>query len=174
MKKFAALFLTLGLITGIFGFKAVLFFKDQVMLKKYSAIKLIHPDCKREWFDAIYQECERNGIEEIEVLPGVMRKGYIVIAAITKAESNWKTGAYSEAGARGLMQVMAKYHLPKGTDPKVLYDPIICIEYGVKIFADNLVSSKGNFVRALSMYERGNNKNINVDYISRIWENLYE
>lgn len=156
MKKFAALFLTLGMITGIFGFEVILFIQEQIILKKYSEFKAIHPDCKREWFNMIVQECESNGIEEIEVLPGAIRSGYIVIGAIIKAESNWKSGAYSKAEARGIMQVMAKIHLPKGTDPKVLYDPIVCIKYGVKVFADNWKSSKGNLIIATSMYERGN------------------
>jgi hypothetical protein len=174
MKKFAMLIFTLGIVTGLFGFEAVLFIQEEITIKKYYEFKQFHPDCKREWFDAIIKECERNGIEEIEVLPGDTRPGYVVIGAIAKAESNWKTGAYSDAGARGIMQVMAKHHLPKRTDPKVLYDPIICIQYGVKIFADNLISNKGNFIKSLSMYERGNGKVLNVDYVAKVWENLYK
>lgn len=173
MKKFAMLIFTLGIVTGLFGFEAVLFFKEQITIEKYYRFKLVHPDCKREWFDAILQECETNGIEQIEVLPGDFRHGYIVIGAIIKAESNWKTSAVSQMLARGLMQVMAKHHLNKKDNPKILYDPITCIEYGVKIFADDLIRSKGNFIRALSMYERGNGKVLNVDYVAKIWENLY-
>jgi len=170
--KIAVFIFLLGIIGGIMSEKGYDSIEDARFMSRYIEMKTKFPKLKIEWYRIILKEVERNNIKKIEIRPGYIITGDRIICSIINSESRWEPGAYSEAGARGLLQVMAKYHLPKGTDPKVLYDPAVCIKYGTKIFADNWKSSKENIIIALSLYERGSNKTPNVKYLAEIFGNI--
>jgi len=170
--KIAVFIFILGIIGGIISAKGYDNIEEARFMSRYVEMKARFPKLKIEWYRIILREVETNNIQIIELKPDYIVTGDRVICSMINSESQWESGAYSEAGARGLLQVMAKYHLPKGTDPKVLYDPAVCIKYGTKIFADNWKSSKENIIIALSLYERGSNKTPNVKYLAEIFGNI--
>ncbi len=85
----------------------------------------------------------------------------LMVAAIAKAESNYRTDAVSRAGAVGLMQLM-----PKTADwtaglygdvfcPDALFDPLVNLQLGCRYFS--LLSERydGNLTLALAAYNGG-------------------
>lgn len=77
------------------------------------------------------------------------------ILAIIAIESTFRERVVSHAGARGLMQIIPRWH-PKKVKRiggvHALFDPGKNIATGTKIFADYLNLSRGNLRRALLRY----------------------
>ena len=74
-----------------------------------------------------------------------------LVLAVMKVESGFRKDARSRENARGLMQVIAKYHQDKfrGRNP---YDPTASIEVGTIILRDYLDQFDGNIFKALNGY----------------------
>ena len=104
-----------------------------------------YPALKMHQYNYAEYECKRTGVN----------LSYII--AIMYTESRCKDTALSRAGAIGSMQIMP-FHMPK--DPKRLYDPKINIHMGVKIFRDNLIRTRGDYLTALAKYHAGQNYNL--------------
>lgn len=75
-----------------------------------------------------------------------------VLKAMAYIESTMNPNAVSEAGAQGLMQVMAKYHARNGED---LFDPRTNIMIGSKVLAGHLQRYGGNYGLAAAAYNMG-------------------
>ncbi len=73
-----------------------------------------------EWRQAIDAAANKYGISNR------------LIAAIAQAESGWNPNSVSQAGARGLMQVMPETAAGMGYNPDALYDPLIAIDAGAR------------------------------------------
>lgn len=80
------------------------------------------------------------------------------ILAITRVESRFNPNATSPHGAKGLMQVLPRWHRDKlkGRSP---YNPDTSIEVGSRIYKEYLDLSKGNQSKALYRYLGGTDKN---------------
>lgn len=74
-----------------------------------------------------------------------------LILAIIRNESRFVHNAQSSHGAKGLMQVVPKWHHDKlkGRNPKAID---VNIAVGTQILQDCFKSTKGNFTKALSCY----------------------
>lgn len=81
----------------------------------------------------------------------------LFILSMIKAESSYKPSATSYVGARGLMQVMPRWHHDKlkGRNP---YAIDVNIEVGTKIWDACLDKTNGNVYKALSCYSGGASK----------------
>lgn len=77
----------------------------------------------------------------------------MLVFAVMRHESSFKINAESEAGAKGLMQVMP-FHFKGFTVPQ-MFDPHNNVSYGIGILADALHDAKGNVTIALSLYNSG-------------------
>ena len=78
----------------------------------------------------------------------------LLILAVIAVESSFNPAAESMAGAKGLMQVMAKFHMDKVAlhgDERVLFEADANIRIGTQILREYLRSS-GEIVTALQMY----------------------
>ena len=78
-----------------------------------------------------------------------------LILAIIAIESTFNERAVSRAGARGLMQVMPRYHRDKVREiggTQALFDPAKNIHTGSRILAKYLNGQSGNLRRALLRY----------------------
>jgi len=96
--------------------------------------------------DAVYCEAQSHGLPPSLVL------------AIIAAESSFDPGATSPAGARGLMQVLPRYHRPllKQFAPDAnLYFPENNIRIGTAILQHYLSIAAGDIDAALSNYSGG-------------------
>lgn len=76
------------------------------------------------------------------------------VLSIIRAESNFQSNVGNSYGAKGLMQVVPRYHKDKllGRNP---YNIDVNIEVGTKIMADCMGARKGHKQRALSCYSGG-------------------
>lgn len=74
-----------------------------------------------------------------------------LLVALITIESKFDTKAQSRHGAKGLTQVVAKWH-PEKVQGRSLFLPEIGIEVGSKILKDCLISANGNERKALSCY----------------------
>lgn len=76
-----------------------------------------------------------------------------LIRAMIQVESGWDTGAVSNKGAQGLMQLMPRTAAMLGvTDP---YDPVQNIEGGVRYISDLQDKYRGDIEKALAAYNAG-------------------
>lgn len=77
-----------------------------------------------------------------------------LVVAIMKIESNFRSKVTSRAGAKGIMQVMPKFHKDKlqGRNP---YLNNVSTEVGTTILQDCMDKHNGNLKRALSCYSGG-------------------
>lgn len=103
-----------------------------------------------------------------DTLIGIVRAAYaqanqlkvdpMRILAITRVESRFNPNATSPHGAKGLMQVLPRWHRDKlkGRSP---YNPDTSIEVGSRIYKEYLDLSKGNQSKALYRYLGGTDKN---------------
>jgi len=83
-----------------------------------------------------------------------------LVKAIITVESNWDPFALSEREARGLMQIrmIAAKELKEDIKPSDLYDPIINVKMGIRIFEehmDHFLGFKETVHWALNSYNRG-------------------
>lgn len=81
---------------------------------------------------------------------------YLVIAMIS-AESMFNTKAGSKAGARGLMQVMPRWHKDK-IKGRNIFDVRTNIEVGLQILQDCLVKASDRMTSGLKCYSGGASK----------------
>lgn len=76
-----------------------------------------------------------------------------LIRAMIQVESGWNTGAVSNKGAQGLMQLMPRTAAMLGvSDP---FDPIQNIEGGVRYISDLTDKYRGDIEKALAAYNAG-------------------
>lgn len=83
----------------------------------------------------------------------------LVIIAVMAVESRFNPIAESIAGAKGLMQVIPKYHSDKFDEfggEKAVFDPATNILVGAQILRDNLKRT-GNLSKALQLYAGASN-----------------
>ena len=92
----------------------------------------------------------------------------VLILAIIKAESGYKHKAANKYGARGLMQVVPRYHRDKIGNRDIL-NISTNIEVGVQILDNCLKSRKEDLNKALSCYSGGAGKK----YLSNIRNAYY-
>lgn len=87
----------------------------------------------------------------------------LLILAMTRHESGFRTKAKSHAGAKGLMQVIPYWHKDK-IRGRNIFDTAVNIEVGTKIIDDCLYKHKDNVKRALNCYSGG----AGIEYYQRI------
>jgi soluble lytic murein transglycosylase-like protein len=75
-----------------------------------------------------------------------------LVLAVIQVESNFDRFAISEAGARGLMQVMPFWLKELGRPDDNLFDAQTNLRFGCTILRYYLDREKGNRVRALARY----------------------
>lgn len=111
-------------------------------------------------------------VYEIVVLNSMKHKLPVpLVLALIDAESDGNTYAVSHCGARGLTQVMARYHY-KG-NPRDLHDPRINIAVGTRYLAQCRRLANNDLVLTLRNYERGlRGKGINTRYTLEIMRHL--
>ena len=62
---------------------------------------------------------------------------WVLLSAIARAESEFRSDAVSRAGAIGLMQVMPSVARAMGCEPELLYDAEVCANVAAKLLHDN-------------------------------------
>jgi soluble lytic murein transglycosylase-like protein len=75
-----------------------------------------------------------------------------LVLAVIQVESNFDRFAISEAGARGLMQVMPFWLDELGRPDDNLFEPLTNLRFGCTILRYYLDMEKGNITRALARY----------------------
>ncbi len=124
------------------------------------------PDSKAE---LIVKAAIENGLDK-----GVQPE---VILAVIAVESTFREEVVSHMGARGLMQVMPRYHpqkVKKIGGANRLFDPKLNIFVGVWILEQYLDLSKGDLRQALLRYNGslGNPKSRYADKVFRVYEDI--
>ena len=77
-----------------------------------------------------------------------------LVRAIIKVESDYDPNVVSSVGAKGLMQVIPRFHtdkLPAGANERSLLDPVINVQVGVKVL-EEAIRRKGGLVAGLQQY----------------------
>ena len=62
---------------------------------------------------------------------------WVLLSAIARAESEFRSDAVSRVGAIGLMQVMPSVARAMGCEPELLYDPEVCANVAATLLHDN-------------------------------------
>ena len=78
----------------------------------------------------------------------------LLILSIIAIESRFNPFAESAMGAKGLMQVIPRFHtdkLPAGANERSLLDPVINVQVGVKVL-EEAIRRKGGLVAGLQQY----------------------
>lgn len=79
----------------------------------------------------------------------------LLVVAIMAVESSFNPIAESVAGAKGLMQIIPKYHLEKFADfggEQAVFDPRVNILVGARIVREYLLTASGDLFTALQTY----------------------
>ena len=79
----------------------------------------------------------------------------LLVVAMMAVESSFNPIAESVAGAKGLMQVIPKYHLEKFADyggENTVFDPRVNILVGARILCEYLLTASGDLFTALQTY----------------------
>ena len=79
----------------------------------------------------------------------------LLVVAIMAVESSFNPIAESVAGAKGLMQIIPRYHLEKFTDfggEQAVFDPRVNILVGARIVREYLLMASGDLFTALQTY----------------------
>ena len=79
------------------------------------------------------------------------------ILAVMRLESGFNQKAISREGAKGLMQVLPRYHR-KELAGRNVYDPLVNMEVGTNILDECLKTHKGNMLKSLNCYSGGAGK----------------
>jgi soluble lytic murein transglycosylase-like protein len=96
---------------------------------------------RRDLLETVYYEAKRAGLEPSLVL------------GLIQVESNFRKYAVSQAGARGLTQVMPFWvDLIGDGDPSKLFDLRVNIRFGCVILRHYLDQEQGSLFRALGRY----------------------
>lgn len=109
---------------------------------------------------AVFSESKRHKIDPLLLL------------AIIKNESTFKTNARSHSGARGLMQVVPRWHRDKIRNRNI-QDVSVNVEIGTMIINDCLIKHRDNVHRALTCYLGGPSKSY-VNKIAKTHKELKE
>jgi len=80
-----------------------------------------------------------------------------LLLAIARTESSFNINDLSEAGARGIMQIMPDTARSQGVDPEILFDLEASIEFGAYYLKNAFTNFKGDEIKALSCYNFGGN-----------------
>lgn len=125
--------------------------------RKYFDVPLSH-----EVQDHIFTECEKHNIQPA-----------IVVAMIQK-ESKFNTYALGDDGrSAGLMQVQAKWHLPKMIELECtdLFNPYQNITVGVDYLTELYNQYGGDYGKALTAYNSGHYSGTVTNYAKEIMNN---
>jgi hypothetical protein len=97
------------------------------------------------------------------------------VLLIIAVESNFNTNAISPTGDYGLMQVHYNYWKTKYklSSPEKLFDPELNIKIGCEIFRGCLNDVKGDFAKALLIYNSGNKKYTNTEYLQNVFRSKF-
>ena len=92
---------------------------------------------------------------------------YNLVKSVISTESHWNHKAKSNAGAKGLMQIMRACATDYKTPHSEMYDPYVNVTIGIKYLA-KLTERFGNTPTALVGYNEGPRyaQNYKVDYIN--------
>ncbi len=110
----------------------------EFLAKRYK----VSQDVTLEWVEIAHAEGRASGIDPL------------LIMAVIAIESRYNPIAESVAGAKGLMQIIPKYHGDKLAEfggEKAIYDPAVNIRVGTRILRGYLART-GNIGIALQMY----------------------
>lgn len=93
-------------------------------------------------------------VKRIYALSNQAQVDPLTICALIMQESTYNPNAQSKSGAKGLTQVLMKYHRDKfaGRSP---YNPTASIEVGIQIYKEYLDASNGSIFKALQIYSGG-------------------
>lgn len=100
-----------------------------------------------------------------------------LVLAVIAVESTFRPRVVSHAGARGLMQIIPKWHpdtIAEIGGANALFDPNKNIQAGVRILAEYLDAQDGNLRKALLRYN-GSHRNPRSPYADKVlglYENL--
>jgi soluble lytic murein transglycosylase-like protein len=100
-----------------------------------------------------------------------------LVLAVIAVESTFRPRVVSHAGARGLMQIIPKWHpdtIAAIGGAQALFDPVKNIQAGVRILVQYLEAQDGNLRRALLRYN-GSLRNPRSPYADKVlghYENL--
>jgi soluble lytic murein transglycosylase-like protein len=115
---------------------------DNTYMDLYKKYEKQYPKLSRPIFECAYFANNRLGVPT-----------YIILA-VMNSESEFNTKAVSSSKARGLMQILAKYHY-KRRNPKRLHKPWFNTILGTRILKDYMKLAKGNLLLALKHYNAG-------------------
>lgn len=124
----------------------------------------VHPAAERSAHRALAEFLARKYRVSQEMMVKLVATAYdaghrldldpVLIIAMMAIESRFNPFAESHAGAKGLMQVIPKYHadkLPASDSGKTVFDPKVNIVAGAKILKE-YIGRTGNLTDALQMY----------------------
>ncbi|MDX1655210.1 MAG: lytic transglycosylase domain-containing protein [Candidatus Competibacteraceae bacterium] len=119
--------------------------------------------------DMIVSAATRNALER-----GLQPE---LVLAVIAVESTFRERAISPVGAKGLMQIMARYHPKKVRSiggVQALFDPVKNIYVGSLILSQYLELSRGNLRNALLRYNGslGNPRSRYADKVLRVYEDI--
>ncbi|MFT4100070.1 MAG: lytic transglycosylase domain-containing protein [Burkholderiaceae bacterium] len=117
----------------------------KTLLTRYLAQKYnLSDDYVRNIVELAWRESQRHEDVSVELILAVMQK-----------ESGLKARAVSSRGAKGLMQVLPRYHPEKIRAGESLYDPHVNIRVGSAILQEYLSAHNANLRQALAKYSGG-------------------
>jgi soluble lytic murein transglycosylase-like protein len=121
---------------------------NQVIISEWITGKVNKRVSKREADSIVYHVNKQANRHKIDPL---------LLLSIIKKESTFYVKARSKSGARGLMQVMPRWHRDKikGRD---ITNVAVNVEVGTKIISDCLVKHSDNVEKALYCYLGGKSK----------------
>jgi len=155
--------LVLSLFVFICTFQ--LFYPQQVQLSEISSsYTKTEYESMKYFYSWLTPEIYRN----IKINCNRYRLNPKFVCSLIQYESNGNPYAISRSNARGLMQVMAKYHY-RNRNPKDLFNVRINIKLGCRILRNYMNLAKGNLIITLKNYNSGpNSRFYNWPYIRRI------
>lgn len=80
-----------------------------------------------------------------------------MVLAVMRLESGYNAKAVSREGAKGLMQVLGRFHR-KELGGRNIYDQVVNIEVGTNILGECMKASKGNMLKTFNCYSGGAGK----------------
>ncbi len=133
----------------------------------YLRFKAQYPRLTVSLYNRVVRECQEHDVyNKIERVNKPYDIAVRTMLAICHAESQFDPRARGLAGEFSYWQLMW-YNLPKH-----YVSPLDSTHYAVKHFSGLLVKYKGSTVRAVNYYNRGKNKNHDIDYIGKILDNI--
>ena len=141
--------------------RKTIFFLLLALFSLFSYAEEINKRALESWLSISQKNISSSLIKVIadQVMIEKKKKGIdpAITLGIIKAESNYRTTAKSGYGAKGLMQVVPRWHRDKIKGRNV-YDPRTNIEVGTQVLYDCLNKRRGNLNAALNCYSGGAGK----------------